>query len=147
MMPGQTIEKDEYIDMRGTVTNEDGDMSAEWHGTADVPLPDPHARMPGFPYKPRPPCVEGDDYTCPECGQHTKIYDTMEEFLCTLKEPSPVTLPAAEAALLTRIAEVAGELRNPEPETKMALVRLDRLYELTKLTNEWRIEWKHKPRT
>jgi len=35
-------------------------MSGEWLGTADVPLPDPHARMPGFPYEPHPPCVEGD---------------------------------------------------------------------------------------
>ena len=91
---------------------------SEWHGTADAPLP-----------------TDIESAPVP-AGEELLHYGY-----------NVVTLPAAEAALLTRIAEVAGELRNPEPETKMTLVRLDRLYELTKLTNEWRIEWKHKPRT
>ena len=91
---------------------------SEWHGTADAPLP-----------------TDIESAPVP-AGEELLHYGY-----------NVGTRPAAEAALLTRIAEVAGELRNPEPETKMTLVRLDRLYELTKLTNEWRIEWKHKPRT
>ena len=143
-------------------------MSGEWLGTADVPLPDPHARMPGFPYEPHPPCVEGDQEPSSDTAaaparivseaMTNKDFERYRSRKDANRKSAPVpageellhyghnvvTLPAAEAALLTRIAEVAGELRNPEPETKMTLVRLDRLYELTKLTNEWRIEWKHK---
>ena len=73
----------------------------EWHGTADAPLPDPHARMPGF--------------------------------------PSMVTLPAAEAALLTRIAEMADEY------SRLRLWEIRK--ELLRLLKQWRKEWKHKPHT
>ena len=50
-----------------------------------------------------------------------------------------VTLPAAEAALLTRIAEVAASYAQTHNH--------DNRSELFRLAGEWRREWKHKPRT
>ena len=50
-----------------------------------------------------------------------------------------VTLPAAEVALLTRIAEVAAQYSRKH----LPVYRL----ELFRLANEWRIEWKNKHHT
>ena len=52
-----------------------------------------------------------------------------------------VTLPAGEAALLTRIAEVAEELTFPEKEKSMKK-HMSEWYELVSLVSEWRQEWR-----
>ena len=52
-----------------------------------------------------------------------------------------VTLPAGEASLLTRIAEVAEELTFPEKEKSMKK-HMSEWYELVSLVSEWRQEWR-----
>ena len=57
-----------------------------------------------------------------------------------------ITLPAGEASLLTRIAEVAEELTFPEKEKSMKK-HMSEWYELVSLVSEWRREWRHKRNT
>ena len=67
------------------------------------------------------------------------IFPPIASYFVVLASDAAVTLPAAEAALLTRIAEVAASYAQTHNH--------DNQSELFRLANEWRIEWKHKPRT
>ena len=140
--------------------NQQINMNAEWHGTADAPLPDPHARMPGFPDTRSAPVPTGEELLHLEDNMETQApyvinttryplngttFSYLPEVhgavkLSDVPAPTPpiasypvVVLPAAEAEILRRIAEVATEYNR---------LRLwETRKELFRLAEDWRKTW------
>ena len=127
---------------------------SEWHGTADVPLANDEPRLPRVEGDREPSSDKAaapvnhsetaatakdfERYRSRRDRKQTNIESALVPASEELLHSRYVTLPAAEVALLTRIAEVAARYS----QKHLFVYRL----ELFQLANEWRKEWQNSER-